>query len=198
MHKNWDPKKTINEEFKRQLTYYICQVEKRPARTVTDVTNGLMRNGIYTYEEMKDRVEHSKKVKWYDDLYKFGYVKARIIENFINFKENKPVKIDTDEETRLKNQIRELQSKLREIQRKNIRYNGAWYGVQRYSSTRPDEYYIAIEKLPVEYDLQIKDSNIPKTIKVVVTNDKDKVLERLDIIIEDLIGLRDKLRSDSQ
>lgn len=190
-HRKWIAGKDMDKEFETELADYICKVEKREKFTSTSIINVLMRNGIYTYEDLKEAIEHSKKKVWYQEITNCGKDRAIILENFCRYKDGEARVIEDEEIRELKAQIRELQAQLREKQKKTVNFGDAWSGVQRYSTTRPDEYYIAVSKEGVEYDQKTKTS-----VKIVVSNSKERAIVRLGALIFDLKGLYNKLTEE--
>lgn len=190
--RNWIPGKDMDEDLKEDIKVGVVKANKE-LELSTHIIHDLIRQGIYSYEDLKDVYEHPIKKIWYEDLRYIGMEKARILENIILEREGKPIKVEDDEITQIKLQIKELQNQLRIKQKKAIKHGNAWYGVQRYPSTRPDEYYVAISKEAVEYDAKHRGKDKPTTVKVVVTNDKEEVCKRLNSIINDLNGLKEVL-----
>lgn len=191
-HRKWIGGKDMDKDLETELRNYICKVEKREKIVSTAIINVLMRNGIYTYEDLKDAIEHSKKKVWYQEIKNCGRDRAIILENFCRYKEGETRVIEDEEIKELKAQIRELQAQLREKQKKTVNFGDAWSGIQRYSTTRPDEYYIAISKEGVEYDQK----NTKTSVKIVVSNSKERAIVRLGSLIFDLKGLYDKLTEE--
>lgn len=197
MRKEWIPGKDMDEEMKDGIRKEVAKASKEKG-TSTKIIHSLMRMGIYTYEDLKEVYENSGKKIWYDDLRYIGYEQAKILENYINEREGRPIIKEDDEITQLKKQIKELQNQLRIKQKKAIKHGNAWFGVQKYPSTRPDEYYVAIAKEPVEFDILRKGKSTSSTVKVIVTNDKEEAIKRIVPLINDLEGLKQLLIEDEE
>lgn len=192
MERKWVPGKDMDEELKDGIRKGVIKTSKGKELS-TKIIHSLIRMGIYTYEDLKDVYENSGKKIWYDDIYHVGYEQAKILENYINEREGRPLIKEDDEITQLKKQIKDLQNQLRIKQRKAIKHGNAWFGVQKYPSARPDEYYVAITKKPVEFDVLRKGKGTPSTVKVIVTNDKEEAIKRIASLMNDLEGLKQKL-----
>jgi len=186
------PGKDMDEDLKEDIKAGVVKANKK-LELSTHIIHELIRQGIYSYEDLKDVYEHPTKKIWYEDIRYIGVEKARILENIILEREGKPIKVEDDEITQIKLQIKELQNQLRIKQKKTIKHGNAWYGMQRYPSTRPDEYYVAISKEAVEYDAKHRGKDKPTTVKIVVTNNKEEVCKRLCSLINDLNGLKEVL-----
>ena len=192
MERKWIPGKDMDEELKDGIRKEVVKVSKGKELS-TKLIHSLMRMGIYSYEDLKDVYENSGKKIWYDDIRYVGYEQAKILENYINEREGRPIIKEDDEITEIKKQIRELQNQLRIKQRKMVKHGNAWFGVQKYPSARPDEYYVAIAKKPVEFDILRKGKDTPSTVKVIVTNDKEEAINRIVPLINDLVELKNML-----
>lgn len=95
----------------------------------------------------------------------------------------------------IKWEIKELQKELREMRGSTLTAGKAQYGFQHYAGPHEDEWYIGVYLKPSEYDRKMNKAG-ERLVKVVKSNTKDDILERLDVIIDSLTSLRDKLESE--
>jgi 3-dehydroquinate dehydratase len=89
-------------------------------------------------------------------------------------------------------EIKRLEDLKRQKKNKIVMYGKAKCGVDNYGA-RPDEYYISINVETVEYDVEYLNRLKGKNIKIVKTNHEDKLIERLDKIIDQCIGIKQAL-----
>lgn len=197
MERKWVPGKDMDEDLQNDIRKEVIKASKEKELS-TKIIRNLMRMGIYTYEDLKDVYENSGKKIWYDGIRYVGYEQAKILENYINKREGRPIIKEDDEITEIKKQIRELQNQLRIKQRKMVKHGNAWFGVQKYPSARPDEYYVAIAKKPVEFDILRKGKDTPSTVKIIVTNDKEEAIKRIVPLINDLVELKNMLLEEEE
>ena len=92
----------------------------------------------------------------------------------------------------IKNEIKALQKELRELRGKTIVAGKAMYGYQHYAGPHEDEWYIGVYLKPSEYDRKMNKAD-ERLVRIVKSNTKDDILERLDVVIDSLTRLRNKL-----
>ena len=89
-------------------------------------------------------------------------------------------------------EIKRLEDLKRQKKNKIVMCGKAKCGVDHYGA-RPDEYYISINVETVEYDVKQLGRLNGKNIKIVKTNHEDKIIERLDKIIDQCVGIKQAL-----
>ena len=92
---------------------------------------------------------------------------------------------------KLMNERRKIDERIKELKNVEVTYGRAKLGLSHYYTSKPDEWYIAIDRI---IDCPATVGRDMKRYSIIRTNDKDSAIEHIDEIIKDLKGLKDKYK----
>ena len=91
----------------------------------------------------------------------------------------------------LKRQKREIEEQIKRIMNQTVRHGHAKLELKRYPTCKPDDWRICIAEIR-------QDSETVRFWPVIWSNDRNKAIKSLDVIIDDLQGLREKLKKENR
>lgn len=90
----------------------------------------------------------------------------------------------------LKKQKKEIEAKIRALENREVSFGRTKIAKVRYYGGREPEWIVSVKRKAV--DFEDKERFFP----IIVAHDKQKVIDEIDVVIENLKGLRDKLKGD--
>ena len=92
----------------------------------------------------------------------------------------------------LREQKRQIDQRIKELTQKEYRYGNVKFGLQTYSTSRLDEYFLSVNSLTGG------EPDLPRRWRRIVTsNNKQTAIDHIDTLISDLKGLREIMKGDS-